>query len=60
MIAAPLPTNERERLEDLYSYNILDTASEQDFDELAELANMICGTQMSLVAFMDEHRQWNK
>ncbi|RYY89784.1 MAG: GAF domain-containing protein, partial [Chitinophagaceae bacterium] len=60
MTPSPLPPNEQQRLEDLYSYDILDTESEQDFDELVELANLVCGTQMSLVALMDEHRQWNK
>ncbi|RYY40439.1 MAG: GAF domain-containing sensor histidine kinase [Chitinophagaceae bacterium] len=60
MIPAALPSNELQRLEDLYSYDILDTAAERDFDELVALANLVCGTQMSLVALMDEHRQWNK
>ncbi|TCZ65758.1 GAF domain-containing hybrid sensor histidine kinase/response regulator [Flaviaesturariibacter aridisoli] len=55
-----IPANEQERLEDLYSYDILDTGPERDFDELAELANLVCGTQMSLVSLIDEHRQWNK
>ncbi|GAB4092150.1 GAF domain-containing hybrid sensor histidine kinase/response regulator [Flaviaesturariibacter terrae] len=60
MPSAALPSNEQQRLEDLYSYGILDTGPERDFDELAELANLICGTQMSLVSLIDEHRQWNK
>ncbi|GAA4332696.1 GAF domain-containing hybrid sensor histidine kinase/response regulator [Flaviaesturariibacter amylovorans] len=60
MNPAALPANEQQRLEDLYSYDILDTEPERDFDELAELASLVCGTQMSLVALMDKDRQWNK
>jgi signal transduction histidine kinase len=60
MIVAKIPLNEEQRLEDLYSYNILDTTAERDFDELVELANLICGTPMSLVSLIDRHRQWNK
>ncbi|RYY97075.1 MAG: hybrid sensor histidine kinase/response regulator [Chitinophagaceae bacterium] len=60
MIPAALPANEQQRLEDLYSYNILDTAAERDFDELVELAAMICGTDMSLVTLVDRGRQWFK
>jgi hypothetical protein len=49
MIPASKPANEQQRLEDLYSFNVLDTAAERDFDELADLAAMICGTSMSAV-----------
>ncbi|RYZ21592.1 MAG: hybrid sensor histidine kinase/response regulator [Chitinophagaceae bacterium] len=60
MISAPLPANELQRLEDLYSFSILDTAAERDFDELVELASMICGTPMSTVTLVDKGRQWFK
>jgi len=56
----PSPDQEQQRLEDLYSYNILDTGAERDFDELVQLANMICGTDMSLVSLVDKGRQWFK
>jgi GAF domain-containing protein len=56
----PLPTDERERLEELLSYAILDTAPEAAFDDIAELATMICGMPMALVSLVDDHRQWFK
>ncbi len=34
MIVAELPFNENERLQNLYSYEILDTIVEKDFDDL--------------------------
>ncbi|MEJ2884140.1 PAS domain S-box protein [Pedobacter sp. GR22-6] len=57
---ADLPKGERERLQALKSYQILDTLPEKDFDRLTELASLICDTPISLVSLMDEHRQWFK
>lgn len=60
MIAMPYPPHESQRLEDLYSYGILDTPSEGDFDQLSELASLICGCDMSLVSLVDRERVWFK
>lgn len=57
--ADPLP-NEDERLAELQRYNILDSPSEQDFNEIVELASQVCGTEISLVVLVDEYRQWFK
>ena len=57
--AAPAP-NEGARLEALRQYDILDTAVEQGFEDLTLLASFICGTPISTVTFIDEHRQWFK
>ena len=56
----PLPKNESERLEALHRYAILDTFPEQEFDDLARLAALTCGTPMALVSFVDANRQWFK
>ncbi|TFZ03309.1 ATP-binding protein [Ramlibacter rhizophilus] len=60
MIAPPLAANESERLADLHDYDILDSPSEQVFDEIAELAAAICGTPYAAVTFLAEDRQWLK
>jgi len=54
------PKNEGARLEALRRYAILDTFPEQEFDDLARLAALVCGTPTALVSFVDESRQWFK
>jgi PAS domain S-box-containing protein len=51
---------EEKRLEELYSYNILDTGRDDDFDALATLAAKICGTAVAQINFIDEDSQWSK
>ncbi|GAB3332142.1 hypothetical protein GCM10027429_11230 [Marivirga atlantica] len=48
------------RLEEVNSYELFDTASEKDLDDITELASIICGTPISLITILDEKRQWFK
>ncbi len=56
----PLPANEKRRLEVLWQYQILDTPPEAPFDDLAELAALVCDTPVALISLADEKRQWFK
>lgn len=60
MQTAALSANEELRLKDLFSYEILDTLGEREFDELVELAGQICDCPISLIALIDRERQWYK
>ncbi|MEO7742753.1 MAG: ATP-binding protein [Usitatibacter sp.] len=60
MKAPAIPADEVERLADLYDYGILDTPAEKIFDEIAELAATICGTEIGAVTLIDRDRQWFK
>ena len=58
--AFPVPKNEADRLRSLRSYKILDTKPEERFDELTQLAAIICGVPISLITLIDADRQWFK
>lgn len=60
MQAASLPANEADRLVALESLELLDTASESDYDNITRLAAAICGTRISLISLIDKDRQWFK
>ncbi len=51
---------ERARLKVLQDLDLLDTAPEALFDDIAALAAQLCGTPVALVSLVDEHRQWFK
>ncbi|MES2837860.1 MAG: PAS domain S-box protein [Bacteroidota bacterium] len=55
-----LPQNEEQRLLELYSYDILDTEHEKEFDSIALLAAEICDTAYAKISLVDRNKQWLK
>jgi PAS domain S-box-containing protein len=60
MFKAGLPPDELERIKVLKSYSILDTGPDPYFDRIVALANLICGTPIAFISFLDEKRSWYK
>ncbi len=56
---API-TDELERVNVLKNYKILDTAAEQAFDRLTDLASTFYQSPIALISLVDEERQWFK
>lgn len=57
--ANPLPY-EQERVSELLRYEILDTENETDFDDIVQLASLLCQSEIALISLIDDHRQWFK
>ncbi len=51
---------EEMRLAVLEKYQIIDSTSEEDFDNIVKLASQICNVPISLITLIDERRQWFK
>jgi GAF domain-containing protein len=60
MLPAPKPPNEEERLAELEGLNLLDTASEADFDQVTARLTRLFNVPMALVTLVDKNRQWFK
>jgi PAS domain S-box-containing protein len=52
--------DEKQRLENLRMYNILDSGAEREFDDITLLASRICQTPISVISLVDADRQWFK
>ena len=57
---ALLPSNETGRLAALKAYHILDTGTEQSYDDITTLAAHICEVPIVMISLVDEVRQWFK
>ena len=51
---------ERGRQDALDRLYIVDTRAEDAYDDIARLAQMLCGTPIALVSLVDRDRQWFK
>jgi signal transduction histidine kinase len=60
MIKPDIHIHEKERLQALDSYSILDTLQEDEYDSLTFLASQICETPVAIIGFVDENRHWFK
>lgn len=56
----PSSEHEEQRLRALANYQILDTPKESAFDEIVEIASLICEVPISVINFVDRDRQWFK
>jgi len=55
-----IPKDEKQRLKNLRSLNILDTEPEERFDRLTRMAKRMFDVPIALVSLVDENRQWFK
>lgn len=60
MLKPAVPNNESERLKALEEANILYSPTEEEFDNITQLASFICQTPISLISLVGEHEQWFK
>jgi adenylate cyclase len=59
-LQATAPSNETQRLAALRALNILDSAPEIAYDEIAQLAAQICCCPIAYISFIDDDRRWLK
>jgi GAF domain-containing protein len=60
MLKAPIPNNEKERLEAVHRMAILDTNPEERFDRLTLEAADKLRVPMSMISILDSEREWFK
>jgi GAF domain-containing protein len=52
--------HERQRLEALHAYGVLDTAAQASYDDITRIAAQITGSPIALISLVDRDRQWFK
>jgi GAF domain-containing protein len=57
---ARIPNNEAERLAALKEYRVLDSGTEQPYNDITTLAAHICQVPIATISLVDEARQWFK
>lgn len=60
MTTLQMPTNEKERIESLRKFNILDTPPDGSFDRITRLASLLFKVPIALITLVDTHRIWFK
>ena len=53
-LAAPLPPNEERRLQALYSFQILETGTDLNFDRIAQLVGTVLGVSGCMICLVDQ------
>lgn len=57
---APIPKNEKERLQSLAALHILDTPPEERFDRITKVALYLFNVPISAITLIDSRREWFK
>jgi len=52
--------SETKRLEELYSYDVMDTGLEDGFDRITRLAQLVFDVPIAFISLVDAERQWFK
>ena len=55
-----LTARDRQRLDVLAEYEVLDSDAEEAFDEIVFIAKTVCDTPIAMVSLVDRDRQWFK
>ncbi len=55
-----IPDSDQARVMELRSFDVLDTPADPCFDDISELARHVADTEIAVISFVDENRQWFK